>query len=315
MDSHDIDRLLDCRIVFKYQGNQAVSQFSKKLNFTFQAALHLGDSGLELSYFIPEQLVENRDVSILLAQTFAKKQGDLFFVSNDITIPRLFETVKSLLQNTTSGILDNVHVENGIFYLSMRFNSVELGHISSALLDSTKRFENVGVSYLGPNPGLDSILRESLPSTRLTNVIWEYDMPKNAFSSTPINDLGDEWVAEVRYMTKNDVVPQLFKTREKIENPEKAGFKVISEKDHLYELTFSNRGSMIREYHIKSYERKIVRFTRHLHYKDQKISVETAIPTVQTRDLLQVLSMTNEKYPMYKLKLLAIEDLRLSLRR
>lgn len=276
---------------------------------TFQAALHLGDSELELSYFVPEQLVENRDVSILLAQTYAKKQGDLFFVSNDITIPKLFETVNFLLQDTKSGILDNVHVENGMFYLSMRFNGTELEHISSALLEATKRFENVGVTYLGPNPGLDSILRESFSSTKLTNVSWEYDMPKNAFVSTPINDLGDEWVAEVRYMTKNDVVPQLFKTKEKIENPEKSGFNVISEKDHLYELTFSNRGSMIREYHLRSYERKIVRFTRHLHYRDHKIMVETAIPTVQTRELLQVLSMTNEKYPMFNLKLLAIEDL------
>ena len=309
MDSRDIDKVSDTRLILKYQGNQAVSHFSRKLNFSFQSALHFGDSSLELSYFVPEQLVENRDMSILLAQTNAKKQGDLYFVSNEITQPRLYESLQIFLQGAKSGILDNVYLENGFFFLSMRFNSLEMEKFSTALLDLTKRFESVGVEYLGPNPGLDRVLRESISRTSLTNVKWEYDMPNSSFQSSPLNALGEEWVADIRYMTKNDVVPQLFRTKDKIENPQKHGFNVISEEDHLYEMTLSNRGSMIREYHLRSYEKKIVRFTRHLHYADEKVRVETAIPTVQTRDLLQVLSMTNDSYPMFNLKILQIEDI------
>lgn len=309
MDSRDIDRVMDSRLVLKYQGNQAVSQFSKKMNYTFQSALHVGDRELELSYFVPEKFVENRDMSILLAQTNARKQGDLYFVSNDISLPRLYESLKIFLQDAKSGILDNIYLENGTFFVSMRFNSVEMAKFSAALLDSTKKIENLGIEYLGPNPGLDNILIENKTRTGLTNVMWEYDMPKSSLLSTPINALGDEWVAEVRYMTKNDVVPQLFRTMEKIEEPEKSGFNIISEKDHLYEMTFSNRGSMIREYHLRSYERKIVRFTRHLHFSNESIRVETVIPTVQTRDLLQVLSQSNDTFPLYNLRLIAIEDL------
>ncbi len=309
MDSQDIDKFSDTRLILKYQGNQAVSQFSKKLNFSFQSALHFGDSSLEFSYFVPEQLVENRDMSILLAQTNARKQGDLYFVNNEITQSGLFDSLQLFLQGAKSGILDNVYLEDGFFFLSMRFNSLEMEKFSSALLDLTKRFDGVGVEYLGPNPGLDSTLKESISRASITNVKWEYDMPRSSLQSSPLNALGEEWAADIRYMTKNDVVPQLFRTNDKIEDPKKYGFNVISEKDHLYEMTLSNRGSMIREYHLRSYEKKIVRFTRHLHYADEKVRVETAIPTVQTRDLLQVLSMTNDSYPMFNLKILQIEDI------
>jgi hypothetical protein len=309
MDSHDIDKFTDMRLIMKYQGTQAVSLFSKKLNFSFQAALHFGDTSLELSYFAPERLVENREISILLAQTNARKQGDLYFVSNEINQPMLFESLQTILQGAKSGILDNVYLENGYFFFSMRFNSAEMAKFSAAILDLTKRFESVGVEYLGPNPGLGHILGESASRTGLTNVKWEYDMPESSFNSTPISALGKEWVADVRYMTKNDVVPQLFRTRDKIENPKKHGFNVVSEKDHLYEMTLSNRGSIIREYHLRSYERKIVRFTRHLHYVDEKLIVETAIPTVQTKDLLQAISLTEESFPNFNIKLLRVNDI------
>lgn len=308
MDSHDIDRLLDTRLVLKYHGNQGVSQFSRKVNVTFQSAMHFGDKGLEFSYFVPEQLVENRDMAILIAQTNARKQGDLYFVSSDITVPMLDESLRLILQDAKSGILDNVYLKNGTFFLSMRFSSIEMAEFSSAILHFTKRFESLGVAYLGPNPGLDSIMKENTLSTKLTNVIWEYDIPRSSFGSSPVSELGEEWVSEVRYMTSNDVVPLLFKTKEKIEDPVKSGFSVISEKDNLYELTFNNRGSMIREYHARSYERKIVRFARHLHFKDEKMRVETIIPSVQTRDLLQVLSLTNDKYPMFNLTITAVEE-------
>ena len=74
-------------------------------------------------------------------------------------------------------------------------------------------------------------------------------------------------------------------------------------------MTLSNRGSIIREYHLKSYERKIVRFTRHLHYVDEKVIVETVIPTVQTKDLLQVISLTEESFPNFNIKLLQVNDI------
>lgn len=309
MEPLDIDRLLDSRIVFKYQGSQAVAQYSRRNNFAFQYALHMGKENFEFSYFVPEHLVENREISILLAQSNARKQGDLYFVSNKVSTPGPFDSLNLALQGSKSSVLDNVYMDEGTFYFSFRFNSTEMADFSSNILNFTKQFENLGISYLGPNPGLYNILKETAFRNRLTRVIWEYEIPIESFVNTPIRALGDEWVSEVRYMTNDDVSPQLFKTGRKLENAEESGFHVISEKDHLYEITFSNRGSMTREYHNKSYDRKIVRFLRHLSYKDGKMLVETVIPSVQTRDLLQVLSSTYEKHSEFDLRLVSIEDL------
>lgn len=312
MDPSDIDDLLDTRMVFKYQGNQPVAQFSKKTHFTFQSALHIGESELELSFFVPDHLLENREISILLAQNNAMKQGDLYFVTNNISTPGLVDSIRVVLENSVSGVLDNLYLKDGTYYLSIRFSNSEIEHFSRSILEFTKQFDNLGIAFLGPSPGLDSVLSECNLRTRLARMIWEFDMPSGSFSTTPLNELGREWVSEVRYMTKNDVVPQIFKTLDPIEDPGKAGFNVISEKDHLYELTFSNRGAMMKEYHAKSYDRKIVRFSRHLHYRNEKLSVETVIPAVQSRDLLQVLAATSEKYPMYNLNLISIEDVEFS---
>ncbi len=309
MDSRDIDKFLDTRLVFKYHGSGGIIEHSSKVNHTFQSAIHIGEGNFEFSYFVPEKIAESRDMAILIAQTSARKRGDLYFVTNNITNSKSLDSLRLILEDAKSSVLDNIYVENGALYFSMRFSSTEMSKFSNVLLKFTKSFEAVEVAYLGPNPGLEATLIQNEHNTGLTRAVWEYSMPKNSFISSPINALGDEWVSDIRYMTKNDVVPQIFKTKDSIEDPEKSGFNVISEKDHIYELTFSNRGSMIREYHNRSYERKIVRFERHLHYKDETMRVDTVIPSVQTRDLLQVLSLVNEKYPAFNLRLVSITEI------
>jgi hypothetical protein len=309
MDSRDIDKFLDTRLVFKYHGNSGIIEHSNKVNYSFQSAIHIGEGDFEFSYFVPEKIAESRDMAIIIAQTNARKRGNLYFVTNNITNSNSLESLRLILEDAKSSVLDNIYVENGALYFSMRFSSIEMSKFSNVLLKFTKNFEAVEVAYLGPNPGLDSTLIENKPNTGLTRAIWEYDMPKDSFVSAPINALGDEWVSDIRYMTKNDVVPQIFKTKEAIEDPENSGFNVISEKDHIYELTFSNRGSMIREYHNRSYERKIVRFERHLNYKNEMMRVDTVIPSVQIKDLLQVLSLVNAKYPAFNLKLVSISEI------
>ncbi len=308
MDSRDIDKFLDSRLVFKFHGNRGILEYSKKVNYSFQSAIHLGEGDFEFSYFVPEKIAENRDIAILMAQTNARKQGDLYFVNQNLSNSSTYDSLRLILEGAKSSVLDNTYAENGTFYSSIRFNSVEMSKFSTVLLKFTKTFDELEVAYLGPNPGLDVIMKENAFGTGLTRATWEYEVPENSFISTPINALGNEWVSEIRYMTKDDVVPQIFKTSEQIRDPEKSGFNVISEKEHIYELTFSNRGSMIREYHARSYDKKIVRYERHLHYKDGIMRIDTVIPTVQIRDLLQVLSITNEKYPSFNLNLLYIHE-------
>ncbi len=309
MDFLDVDRALDKRIVIGYTGSLPISEFSKKVKFHLQSGLHFGENELELSYFIPEELAELREMSIFIAQTKAQKHGNLYFVNYTLSSQLLFNALGAIRNDSHSTVLDSLVLKDGQYYLSLRFNRQDLRTISNAILTGSDQIPGLSISYLGENEGIDNFLNQLNETSKLVKFQWEIIVPEEHRLAEPFGVLGDEWVSEIRFMTKSNQVSEIFRTRNPLDDPERKGLHVISEKDNLYEYQFTSDNSFIRKYHAEAYDSRILRFGRLLHYKDGHLKVSSVVPKVQTDQLLKVLTACRDAFPAWDLTLSHIEEL------
>lgn len=308
MDFSDVDRVLDRRIVIGYTGSLPVSTFSRKVDFPFQSGLHFGESELDLSYFIPEELAESREIAIFIAKTNAQRHGSLFLINYTLSHPMLFSALNSVWSSSHSTVMDSLMLYNGDYHLSLRFNSNEMKEISDILLKFSGEIPGLSVNYLGSSGGFSSILKEVCDTTKLVRFEWEVTLPKDALNLDPFRILGDEWVSEVRFMTKSHLVSELIRTKLPLAEPKKNGLTVVSEKDNLYEFGFRSDRSLISDFHTRAYDSRLLRFGRELHFKDGTLKIANVIPKVQTDEMINILTKSKAAYPEWDLTLSKIED-------
>ncbi len=309
MDFTDVDHVLDKRVVLGYAGNLPVSSFSHNFNHSFQFGIHFGESELELTYFIPEKMAESREIAIFIAQAKAQKQGNLYFVNYNLPNPALFSALKSVGVASRSTVMDSLQLQNGEYYLSMRFNGRDLKAISDTLLKYSGEIAGLSVSYLGENQGLGSILTQVKEESNLTRVEWEVKIPEDSGKFSVFRDLGDEWVSEVRFMSKSDRISHVVRTKEPNEHPEANDLYPISPKENLYEHQFKVDDSLVSEFHARANEAKLLRFGRILHFEDGLLRIASIIPKVQTTEILKILTKCNNLYPEWNLTLSNIQEI------
>ncbi len=309
MDFTDVDQVLDKRVVLRYSGNLPVSSFSQNFNYSFQFGLNFADNELELSYFIPEEMAESREIAIFIAQSKARKQGGLYFVNYILPDPTFFSALKSIGTVSRSTVMDSLLLKNGEYYLSIRFNRNDLKAISKTLLKYSGEIPGLSVGYLGDNQGLKSVLSQVNEESNLVRFEWEVDVPEDSRKVDPFRSLGDEWVSEIRFMSKSDRISQIVRTKEALKTPEKNGLYPVSPKDNLYEYQFKADGSLISDFHARANNAKLLRFGRILHYEEGLLRIASIIPKAQVDEMLKILRKSNEKFQDWNLTLANIQDL------
>ena len=309
MNLDDIDKSLDTRVIFFYSGELPVSEFTKKSNFSFQSALHFTEKGLDISYFIPEEFENNREISIFLQQSGATKESNIYFMSYAPGIPKLQDALSEQLSNGKSMIVDNMLLTGGNYMLSCRMNSSNLGTFSNYLLKYTKTLPGLGVSYVGPNPGMPAILGEIKSTLNVKSFVWEVNVPEKHQKETFYPYFPDEWVAETRYMTTGNVTSHLVKTDKPVVEPESKGITTVSAKENLYELTFEQPDPFLNFYFKRVFEVKLLRFWRTLHFKDGALKFRAIVPEVLSKHFLKVLADCNTKFPEWELAITEVEDI------
>lgn len=309
MDFSDVDHVLDRQVVVGYTGDLPISTLSRNIDMPFQSGIHFGENELELSYFIPEALAESREIAIFIAKTNAQKHGTLYFINYTLADPVLFSSLSSVGSQSNSTVMDSLMLLNGKYHLSLRFNSAENQSISNLILKFCSEIPGLTVTYLGKNNGFDTMIKNFSKSTDLVRFEWEVDLPDGAEEITPFMQLGDEWVSEVRFMTKSHQVSELIKTRKPLIEPEKEGIVVVSEKDNLYEYHFRSDRTIISDFHTRAYNSKILRFGRSLHFKDGNLRIANVIPKVQSDEMINILTKSKADYPDWNLTLSNIEEI------
>lgn len=309
MDFTDVDQVLDKRVVLRYSGNLPVSSFSHNFNYSFQFGLNFAENELELSYFIPEEMAESREIAIFIAQSKAKKEGGLYFVNYNLPEPTLFNALKSVGTASRSTVMDSLQLKNGEYYLSIRFNKNELKAISDILLKYSGEIPRLSVDYLGNNNGLESVLSQINEESNLVRFEWEVNVPRDSRTVEPFMSLGSEWVSEIRFMSKSDKISHIVRTKETMESPERNGLYPVSPGDNLYEHQIRADELLLSNFHESANAAKLLRFGRILHYKDGLLRIASIIPKVQIGEMLRILRKCSEDFQDWNLTLSNIQDL------
>lgn len=308
MELQDVDQVLNMRAVVEYSGNLPVIQFSKKMNFRFQSGLHFSDDDLELSYFIPARMAENRELSILLAQMGAARNGELFFMNDTVADSALYEAFSRIIGRCQSFVMDSMIIDKGKYLLSMRFNDANLPEFSDAVMHFATRVDSLTLKFLGKNPGLRPIINEMSSAGPLARIGLSIKPPRGHLEGEPFEFLGKEWVTEIRHMTKGIPISALFRTEMPLHNPDRNGFCTISGKDNLYEYQFNDRDSLFSRLHSIMYDSRIVRFGRLMHFRDGILSLQYIIPEIQLNSLLQVINGFNKEFPDWRISIKSVES-------
>lgn len=307
MEYQDLDRMLNMRAIVEYSGSMPVIQFSRRMDFRFQSGMHFSDHDLEFSYFIPAKMAENRDLSILLAQTGAVRYGDLYFMNNTVSNSALYDAFDGLRGRCQSFVIDSLLIDHGKYLLSIRFNDRNLSEFSNAVMHFATEVSGLSLQYLGKSPGLKTVMNEVSQAGALTKLGLSVRPPGGRLDSEPFRYLGDEWVAEIRYMTKGVPISVLFKTENPVVEPDKHGFCTISEEENLYEYLLVDSNSFSSKLHSILYESRIVRFGRLMHYKNGILNLQNTIPRIQVNEMLQILNKFESYFPDWNLSINSIE--------
>ena len=297
MDYTDIDKSLDMRFVISYPGSPAIAQFSKRNKLSFQSGLHLGDQTLELAYFIPASLKENRDISIFLSQSEAQRQGNIYFINSSTQDPFMYSAIKTQLKNTKSLMLDNILLREGRYCISCRFHHSETEKVSKAILGYAATIEGLELEYFGENPGIRKILEEISRTVKLKSFEWSVRIPEEEMGSEILVALGSEWVGANRFMTSDTHVNRLVKTRFPVKNPEKLLMTTISEPDNIYEMETDRSFAFLDFYFRRAYELRILRLVRDLHFKNGYLYTKVTIPEILSENFMEAITETFEHYP------------------
>lgn len=309
MDLDEVDRALDMRVVYSLTGNLPVAEFTKRLSLSLQSGLHFGKDRLEISFFIPDELASNREISIFLAQSNATREGNVYFSNFEMTTEDIYNLLTGTIDGSRSCVLDNMYLSNGTYYLSFRFHSSDLHNVTQNVLKTSSKLDGLSVKYLGPNPGIYSVLQDVRKTTALKEIRWQTRVPENAKKLRPFSILPDSWVLESRFMTTGMQVSELVRTRERISNAAENGITELVPGQNLYEFKLDIGDPFLKKFFSHLYESRTIRFSRIFEYENGVLQVRTIIPTVLEENYMASISRIADEFPDWEMSLLQVSDL------
>ncbi len=308
MDLNEVDAALDMRIIYSITGNLPVAEFTKRLSINLQSGLHFGADSLELSFFIPEELAANREISIFLAQSNATKQGNVYFSNFEMATEDLHDSLKDAIEDSKTTVLDNMVLSKGTYYLSCRFHSSELKTVTKNVLRFSRKLDGLSVKYLGPNPGMKSIMDDVKEITKLKEILWQAKVPGEALKNSPFTLLPDYWVLESRYMTTGQGVSELVRTKEKIRNPEEHGILELVPELNLYEFSFGPEDPFLKGFFSYLYETRVIRFCRIFGFEGGYLKIGSLLPEVLLDNYLASIALLADQFPEWEVSMTKVVD-------
>lgn len=309
MDLNEVDAALDMRIIYSLTGNLPVAEFTKRLSINLQSGLHFGSDSLEISFFIPEELANNREISIFLAQSNATKQGNVYFTNFGMATEDLLNGLKETIEGSKTTILDNMVLSKGTYYLSCRFHSTDLKTVTRNVLKFSRKLDGLSVKYLGPNPGMKSIVDDVKAMTGLKEIRWQAKVPEKALNYSPFSMLPNRWVLESRYMTTGTGVSELVRTREKIRNPEENGILELVPELNLYEFRFGPEDPFLKGFFSYLYDTRIIRFCRIFGYENGILRICTVLPEVLLDNYMTSMAKLADQFPEWEVSMTEVKDI------
>ena len=279
----DIDRKLDMRLVIKVR--QSTEFFSAIADMHTKLPVFIyGKSGEAWmsTYFTRDS--RNAKIDMLLSRFHAIEKENSFVVDTRINNVKDLAVINKLMR-LPSFIVNRSDMSGGFINIYARFHSSQADAVSSLLAEYTADGMNARVDWLGPSPGITSIM--NLINSEYPVSLVTYELPMNGSEESLREILSGEVMAEASNTQGND---GSFSTVLYSQNPihgNVEGLSPISPDDCLYSMEMRNSFlTMVRD---KANEQHIMRTRFFIKPAGERLQITVFLPTTSTYEYYSII--------------------------
>ena len=282
----DIDRKLNRRLVISLKQSTELFEATKRFSGTLPATVFMEDNATYLNVFFPKDNENDTHFKILLRRFDAIERKDGYVVRDRINNIKDMRIVSDLL-SVPSMVLNRLDIYKGEMHFYSRFHDNFSPEVSEALSRYSADNENTRIEWLGPSPGITSILE--LINSKYPISLLSYQVPVEQDDEI-LNNLisGDQYLMEIENsQSTGNKFKMLVYSSKPVIDPESRGFRTISDEDCIYETHGSNR--FLSEIRRRANNIPVIRLRYFVKKLGNTMEAYLFIPTNQTHEYYSLL--------------------------
>ena len=196
----DIDRKLDMRLVLRVRQNTEFFSAIADMRTKLPVFIYGRKGEAWMSTYFPRDS-RNSKIDMLLSRFRAAEKEDSFVVDTRINNVKDLAVINKLM-HLPSFIVNRSDMSGGFINIYSRFHSSQADAVSSLLAEYTADGMNSRVDWLGPSPGITSIMdliNREYPISLIT-----YDLPMNGDEESIRSILSGDVMAEASNSLADD---------------------------------------------------------------------------------------------------------------
>lgn len=287
---------LDNQMIITGPVHGKFGEISMKVNYKIMCSQVFNSGQMELVYYIPESMENQREILMLIQMLKGEKVSGIWniklneYENADLKIISDFIKVPSM-------VLDTIFVYHGTFFAYMRFNTSDLEKVSGILLENIAFGDQYSVEYLGETEGSFSnfkAISEEIPLF-VINVVStpppEELEPRN-------NPMGKSWKRIIKSLSPDDLISAVCVTDDPISIPD---IPAINEEMHIY--LGSVRNPLLVHLNREFNEKGIVTFSRIQSIKDNLFTMNFIISADQVSQALRIMGKMFNLFPEWNCRI------------
>ena len=287
----DIDKALDMRIVLKLRQNSELFNLLSELKTKLPVYIYGKNQETWMTaYFSKNMKVQKID--ILLRRFDAIELEDSFAIDTRINNVNDLAIISKLME-LPSFIINRSDISEGFLNIYARFHSSQMDEVSLLLSEYTSDIENSRVDWLGPSPGIMSIM--DLINSEYPVSLITYQIPMNGERNIFGKLKDEEVIAEVKNMnSRNGAFRAVLYTENPLKEEEMNEFFAISKNGKIHMIEMENTFlSLVREAANNSH---IMRVRFFIKPSGDRLETSVFVPTENVYEYYSILFNIARKY-------------------
>lgn len=279
----DADRKLEMAITIAITVKSPWFDISSIADQEIPGYLYSNNDRIVYQTYIHRKKVSRGLHSAVMRHTRVAEKSQYYVITEELSRSMDLSSLNAIL-NIPSVIPTNSYVKGNEMYISFRFHSTFLQEVNSALVPLLSSDLKARIAFLGPSPGIVSILNDINANTAISVVRYTLSIP----SDYEIVDLAvkkdREGLAELDPRTQQETLARLILYSN---IPLRGNITAISETEMIYEASLQKRFVV----ESKSLEpgSRIPRIAYFLRISGERVEETVFIPEVEAQDYLNIL--------------------------
>lgn len=277
-----MEETLDSQIIITGPVGGKLGELSRKVNHRILCSQNYNSGEMELVYYIPESMEDQREILLLIKMLSAEKISGIWNIranENDKTDVKIISNFIRI----PSVVLDAMFVFRGSFYVYMRFNESDIEKVSDVILDRLTVDEGYSIEYLGESKGVFNTMKTISAEIPLFIITIASHPPQSELNYSN-NPMGSSWKRVIKSLSPDDLINAVCVTDNTVSAP---GFRPINENMHMYLGSVKN--PLLVHLNRKFNENGIVTFSRTQSIEDSVFNMNFIISSDQVSQAVRIM--------------------------